>query len=65
MDNQVETIYQYVKRKLDANKGRLNKIAEETEIKYFIVRSIQNGDTKNPSVHNIQKLHDYFRKAGE
>jgi lysozyme family protein len=65
MDNQVETIYQYVKRKLEENRGQFKKIAMAVDLPYFVVRSIHNGETSNPGVHNIQKLHDYFRKAGE
>jgi hypothetical protein len=65
MDLPVETMYQYVKRKLGENKGRMVKIAEETGLPYPSVYSIHHGSTLNPSVHTVQTLHDYFRKSAE
>lgn len=65
MDKPIETMYQYVMRKLRENKGRHSAIAHEVGLSGNTLHSISSGKTESPTVHNIQKLHDYFRKAGE
>ncbi len=65
MTPHVETQYQYVIRKLNEKKLRISKISEELGLNLNTLYAIQTGTSKNPSVHTIQALHDYFRKAGE
>jgi len=65
MTPHVETQYQYVIRKLNEKKLRIAKIAEDLKLNINTIYAIQSKSSKNPSVHTIQALHDYFRKAGE
>ncbi len=65
MTPHVETQYQYVMRKMTENKGRIGAIADELQISRSTINAIRSKASLNPSTHIIQKLHDYFRKAGE
>ena len=58
---QIETMYAYVMRKLMGNKGRWRAVSKDLDISYMTLYSIATGTSENPSIHTIQKLHDYFQ----
>jgi hypothetical protein len=57
-----ESIYEFVVAELLRNHGQLPRIARETAIPIGKLRRIKSKETKDPSVHTIEKLAGYFRE---
>jgi hypothetical protein len=55
-----EPLLDYVRRSLEANKGRVREISKELGLPYSTVTKIWKGDTPNPGVQTVQTLADYF-----
>ena len=62
MDTQ-PPIYDYVMAQLRAKRIRQWQIAAESGVPYSTLIKIAQGKIKEPSVHSIQRLADYFRKV--
>lgn len=60
-----ETMYAYVMRQLESNKGRLRNIASDLKMSKSTVYAMLAKRNENPSVHTVQKLHDYFKKSAD
>lgn len=57
-----QPIYDYVMQALRAKRIEQRRIAAESGVAYSTLTKIAQGQTDHPSVHNIQRLYDYFRK---
>lgn len=57
-------IYDYVMAQFRAKRIAQRKVADESGVPFSTVAKIAQGQIKEPSVHSIQKLADYFRKVG-
>ncbi len=61
MDNQLEPITEYLKRRLrEAGAARWDAIAEEAGVTSSFIRKFVYGSRENPRVQTIQPLLDYF-----
>ncbi|KVM69827.1 hypothetical protein WJ61_22325 [Burkholderia ubonensis] len=49
--------------KLQANKGKWRRIAQETGVPYDTLTKIALSRVTDPRVSNVQALHDYFVKV--
>lgn len=56
-----EPILAYVKRRLEAARGKWPQIAEDTGVPYFTITNIVQGKSVDPRVSSLQPLVDYFR----
>lgn len=65
MDRQIETMYQYVVRKLNESKGRHSAIARDLGLDNKTLHLIATKKVESPNVHTVQKLHDYFRESAK
>lgn len=54
-------LYDFVMVHLRAKKVPQKQIARESGVPFSTVCKIAQGAVTEPSVHTIQKLHDYFR----
>ena len=57
-------IYDYVMAQFRAKRIAQRKVADESGVPFSTVAKIAQGQIKEPSVHSIQKLANYFRKVG-
>lgn len=57
-----ESIYEFVMSELVRNHGHIPRISRETGIPVGTLRRIKQRETKDPSVHTIEKLALYFRE---
>lgn len=55
------TLWGYVEAQMEANLGRLTEVAKDLDMPYTTLLAIRNGQTKNPGVHTIQRMADYFK----
>lgn len=60
MDTQ--PLYDFVMQQLRAKRIPQRQVAADTGIPFSTLVKIAQGQVKDPSVHNIQRLADYFRK---
>lgn len=61
MDNQLEPITEYLKRRLrEAGAARWDAIAEEAGVTSSFIRKFVYGSRENPRVQTVQPLLDYF-----
>lgn len=60
---QSEPIFEAVMRELRSRRIPQRRIADEAGIPYSTLQKIAQGQIKEPSVHAVQKLYDYFRKV--
>lgn len=56
-------IYDYVMAQFRAKRIAQRKVAEESGVPFSTVAKIAQGHIKDPSVHTVQKLADYFMAA--
>lgn len=54
------SMYDFVIEKLHANRGSWPSIANSAGMSKRTVEKIARKEIGNPSVHNVQKLYDYF-----
>jgi transcriptional regulator with XRE-family HTH domain len=59
-----QTLYAYVRARLEATKGRWPDIAEATGISKRTIEKIASGEIADPGVHKMELLARYFR-AGD
>jgi transcriptional regulator with XRE-family HTH domain len=57
-------MYDFVMAKLRSRRLPQRKVAAESGVPFSTLTKIAQGQIKEPSVHSIQKLHDYFVKVG-
>ena len=60
MDTQ-PPLYEFVMGHLRSKRIPQRQVAEATGIPFSTLTKIAQGQVKDPSVHNIQRLADYFR----
>ena len=60
---QNEPIFDTVMRELRSRRIPQRRIADEAGIPYSTLQKIAQGQIKEPSVHAVQKLYDYFVKV--
>jgi len=53
-------MYDFVLQQLDTTKGAWSRIAKDTGISKRTIEKIARQEVKNPGVHSIQALNDYF-----
>lgn len=58
-----QTLYEFVMEKLRAKDIPQRRIASESGVPFSTVCKIAQGSVKEPGVHTIQRLYDYFTKA--
>lgn len=63
MSNQ-QNIYAYVMACLRAKAVPQKRVAEGSGVPFSTVAKIAQGKVSDPSVHNVQKLADFFSCAG-
>lgn len=56
-------IYDFVMAQLRAKRIPQRKIAADSGVPFSTLTKIAQGQIKEPSVHSIQKLADYFAKT--
>jgi transcriptional regulator with XRE-family HTH domain len=54
-------LYDYVMAQLRAKRVPQRRVADETGVPFSTLAKIAQGQIKDPSVHTIQVLADYFR----
>ena len=57
-------MYSYVMQQLRAKRVPQRTVAAASGVPFSTLIKIAQGQTKAPSVHHVQALHDYFRKVG-
>lgn len=60
-----QTLYEFVMEKLRSKDIPQRRIASESGVPFSTVCKIAQGSVKEPSVHTVQRLYDYFTKAPE
>lgn len=58
-----EPIFDTVMRELRSRRIPQRRVADEAGIPYSTLQKIAQGQIKEPSVHAVQKLYDYFAKT--
>lgn len=56
-------IYEFVMARLSEKKIPQKRIAAESGVPFSTVCKIAQGAVREPSVHSIQKLYDYFNSG--
>lgn len=56
-----EASLEYVRRKLEANRGRVRKICREIGVPYNSIHVIWTGRVKKPYYETYRKLEEFFR----
>ena len=59
-----QPIYDFVMQKLRAKEVPQRRIARESGVPFSTVCKVAQGSVKEPSVHTIQRLADYFNALG-
>ncbi len=59
----MENMYDYVRLRLEATKGRWTAVAEGSGVSKRTIEKIARAEIKDPGVSHVQKLADYFRSA--
>lgn len=54
-------LYDYVMAQLRAKRIPQRQVARESGVPFSTVSKVAQGSVKEPSVHTIQRLADYFR----
>jgi transcriptional regulator with XRE-family HTH domain len=62
--NTEQTIYDFVMTNLRARRVPQRQVAAESGVPFSTLAKIAQGQTKDPSVHVIQALAEYFQKLG-
>jgi len=62
MDTTAEPIFDFVKRNLQATRGRWPDVAEGSGVPISTVRKIAQGQIQDPAVSKVQALADYFHR---
>lgn len=58
-----EPIYEVVMRDLRSRRIPQREVAVGAGVPYSTLQKIAQGQIKEPSVHAVQRLYDYFRKV--
>jgi hypothetical protein len=58
-----ETMFAFVKRRLDESKGRWPDVAKGSGVAVSTVRKIAQGQIADPAVSKVQELSDYFHRV--
>lgn len=56
-----EESLEYVRRKLDANRGRIRRICQEVGVPYNSIYQIWTGKVKKPYYETYRKVEEFFR----
>ncbi len=57
----METILEFVRRRLADEKGRLPTVASESGVPFGTLKKIACGDTRAPRIDTLERLASYFR----
>jgi len=60
-----QPLYDFVMDRLRTREVTQRRIAKESGVPFSTVCKVAQGTVKEPSVHTIQRLADYFRRLDE
>lgn len=60
----VTNIYDYVVARLREKRIPQRRVANESGVAFSTVCKIAQGSIRDPSVHKVQRLYDYFMRLG-
>ena len=60
----MSNLLEYVRQQLEANKGNLRRVAEESGIAYDTCHRIKNGEG-DPGYSKVQRLAEYFAESNK
>ena len=61
----MENLYDFVMKKLSETKRKWIDVSKFSGVPISTVRKIAQGHTKNPSVHHVQALANFFKSCPE
>jgi predicted transcriptional regulator len=58
-----KSLVEYVRGRLEAERGNWAEIVAQTKVPYFTIANLVQGKVKDPRMSTVQPLLDYFRRA--
>jgi predicted transcriptional regulator len=58
----METSTEYVRRKLERNRGQWKRISGESGVPYSTIKNLMQGLVNDPRTSTIDRLREYFRR---